>query len=383
MDREDEPVLVYGIYPGVARKDGLTAVCHYDYERFRQVFGADLDAYLDFLIEQDEAASATSRPNRVVRVPFDAEDFSRWRAQNETWGDNPDGHSAWALSIAEDPGRLRALRQRCPLLTRVPSEEKTAVTTMYLTLLTMYEMHQDTGPVTRALSAPVLSELREALARGTGDLPSFTPVSRLRSEGLVAIPGNRMVDPDRAQDAADMLDEQVLREVRARGAAPEVVNVPRSLRLRLDPDRDELEPVILLLPVVLLGAAELVAYVEHKWAAEPGPLTDSTAQLLYRRLRLPDPPPGIRYEAAFLPSDMVEEFLDTIDEQLDDLYLIDDPDDDDPDADLFDDEDDLDDEGGDYPGDDPDGPPNGNPPRPPHLGARSTPRAIRHIRRIK
>lgn len=360
-------MVTYGIFPGVARRDGLTALCHYSWDQYQHVFGGDLSAYLDFLIEQEDAAQGgADGPNRIVRVPFVPRRFAEWRSAHPGWKDDPDGHSAWALDVAQTPDELRAIRDQVPLLTRVPEEEKTAASTFLLALFTIYGPDQDSEALGRTLPPDFLAEVCDVLRATIDDLPPFAPLSRLRSDGIAIVPGNRLLSPDRAEDAADLLESQVLREVRQGGRPGTAVPVPRSLRLRFEAIADDLQTVMLLLPVVVVGAQELVFYVEDKWEGVSGPAGRALGECFRRALRLPAPPPGVVYEATILPSYLVDAFLNSLFEELDAL--------DDLDDDPYFGEDDED-------GDDDDFPPRpagrSGPPGP------RGPRGRRHIRRIK
>ncbi|BDG59714.1 hypothetical protein [Caldinitratiruptor microaerophilus] len=355
-------MVTYGIYPGVARKDALTALCHYRWDDYRRVFGGDLRAYLDFLIEQEEAARyGDDGPYRVVRVPFVPQRFAEWLAGHPGWKDDPDGHGAWALDVAQDPDALRAIRDEVPLLTRAPAEEKTASSTFFIAFLTMYGPDQDPGPLGRTLPSAFLAEVGETLRASLADLPPFTPLSRLRSEGIAIVPGNRFVDPDRAEDAAELLESQVLREVRQGSPPGTAVPVPRSLRLHAEADPDSLQTVVLLLPVVVVGPQELIDYVEEKWAAVGDPVGRALGECFHRHLRLPAPPPGVYYEATIVPPYLAGAFVNSVFEELDAL----------DDLDLDDYDEDDEDEDDDFPQ------------RPPGRHGPPGPHGRRHIRRIK
>lgn len=357
-------MVIYGIYPGVARRDTLTALCHYSWDDYRRVFGGDLRAYLDFLVEQEEAAQdGDDPPYRVVRVPFVPQRFAEWLAGHPGWKDDPEGHGAWALAVAQDPAALRAIREEVPLLTRAPSEERTASSTLFVAVLTMYAPGQDPGALGRTLPPAFLAQVGGILRASLGDPPPFVPVSPLRSEGIAIVPGNRFVDPERAEDAAEVLESQALRDLQ-RGSPPgPAIPVPRPLRLHAEADPQRLQTVVLLLPVVLIGPQDLIEYVEERWAAVPGFDGRALGECFQRNLLLPAPPPGVHYDATILPPYLVDTLLDSILEELDTLDALD-PDDEDEDDEDGDGEDDF-------------------PPRPPGRHGPPGPHGRRHIRRIK
>ncbi len=294
----------------VARRDGLAAAVIYLPEDYAALHGGNGDSYEDYLLRVESSLEEIEGPVRVVRVPFDPAAYRAWLAAGAGWRDCPEARAAWALSVAEDPAGLAALRKRCPVLPWPPVEEAVEVRVLYGVVAVLLEGESDVSALGRCLPRDLLEKAAEGLRGFLPPVPPFRVLSPLRAEGARVLVGDRLVHVGRMGEVEELAEDMVSSETGS------VFAVPRALRCRRS-DLGEQYPVIVaaLLPVALHGAAGDVRYwdaflAEHE--GDIGPFSQAAVEAVAAVF-------GKRVVAGhvhLLPGYLVDVFLDTFFENL-------------------------------------------------------------------
>lgn len=310
-------IKAFGIFPGVARKDNLVAAAVYQLEDYAKYFGGGVEEYKDYLLSRHLFLAelfGESGPLRVVHVPFDAGEFLSWLEANKVWRDDPEGHSAWALDVAEDTATMLRLREKYPILPGVPLDERFVVEVFYVAVPLIVKTREDLALLGNKLAQENLTEVAEEFRELFEDVPAYERVSPLRCRGLRVAVGNRLIIPERVDDITEYLEELRQEEI---GYLEEggVVKIPRKYRARqsdlaLDGKTNVFLPVFL--PVVVAGANSEVRYAD--WVLrENSVLEEPVAGAAAKAVDAHVPDLRVReFELLLVPSHEVDMFLDEL-----------------------------------------------------------------------
>lgn len=267
-------MIVYGIFDGVGRKDHLVAAAVFSFDDYREIKKGGVEQYLDYLLELEDTLDEIEDPVRILRVPFDWEDYQAWLKES-SWQDGPEARSAWALAVAERPEKLAELRRRRPALPAPPEHEREMVTTLFVPVAAVFRDDVDLEPPVRQLEGQLLAALKEETFGAVPRVPHYRKLSRLRAEGAVVLPGSRLVLPEKLERVEEFFASSSPASGGGGWAA-----VPRPLRIKRD-DLLEGAPeypfmAFLFFPVVIAGASAEVEFLE-RWMKETEGFRAATA----------------------------------------------------------------------------------------------------------
>ena len=241
-----------GVFPGAARRGDLVGVCVYGFGDWIRLFGGDVEAYRDYLIEQARfVAAERSRGRRVVKVPFVEPEFGAWLASRAGVEPGLEAHGEWAVEVASDPDALRRVRAAVPALPAAPDEEEFVDLVRVLLLWVFVASEAEAKSLSRAFPGDVCRAAAEAFAAGLG-CRGLTRLSRLRAEGAWLAPGTRLVAPLDAEEVTELLEGRLTQAFQAGFDDFNYAVVPR--RFRVEPEGPIPNMLVLALPVVLCGA---------------------------------------------------------------------------------------------------------------------------------
>jgi hypothetical protein len=274
-------------------------VCVYGFGDWVRLFGGDVEAYRDCLIEQARfVAAERSRGRRVVKVPFVEPEFGAWLASRAGVEPGLEAHGEWAVEVASDPDALRRVRAAVPALPAAPEEEEFVDVVRAVLLPVIVESRSEAERLSHVFPADACREASREFAGALGR-PRLVRLSRLRAEGAALVPGSRFVAPGDTEEVADGLEGMVRDRFRIGEDEVAVAPVPRRYRVEVS-RKGSAVLVVCALPVVLCGARWEVERADARLLAGEGSEWISAGlRVLVESLGVPWRTEG--YEPAYVP----------------------------------------------------------------------------------
>lgn len=78
--KEKKPLITYGLFDGVGRRDHLVVAAVLGPEDYTEIYGRGLEDYYDYLLKLEDALYDIEEPVRIIRLPFHRDIYREWLA---------------------------------------------------------------------------------------------------------------------------------------------------------------------------------------------------------------------------------------------------------------------------------------------------------------